>query len=698
MTDARGASSTFTYNGRHLVTGITYAKPGNSPQFDAITAVPAVAIDYDAAGNRLRMTDGLGRVDYVHDTWSRLKSETRFLTDLNRAFTLSYDYNLAGGLKTLTDAFNSTTSYAYNQAGQLASVAGSGPNSVPSYISQIGYRAWGAPKQIGYGNGLSMTMSYNGRLQVSSFNLPGLMGATLSYYPDGRIHTSQDTIDRKFDRAYNYDQVGRMTEALTGSAAGLGSPLTGPYHQSYDYDAFGNMTSRAGRLWSGSDDGYSTTYVNDRDQNWSYNSEGDAVTQTTLRAVFDAAGRRSSSTAPSRRIGTQTVTLQLDETYDGDGQQVKEVAGAGGAATTYRLRSGVLGGQIVDEIDGSGAKQTGFIYANGQPIARYQSTQLLWMHRDPLNTRERLSASTGALSGGAEYDPSHSSVGMNDPGPSGDGTDPGLMYPRNGDPTDLSGGCMIDGGVAPCSVAMSQVNVGAGVATDPYETPSVAAIVWKTGETGFAVFHAFADGFADYMPVNATYVGNGYWRSPGREYGGRLAGSAGESGRGKVTYLEPNNPVNPLIESILDGFTKLPKCLEAYLALGIDLKKLLDKGLVIGGSHLFEQKNAQELGLTEYAYNRAKQDGLVGSTSVEAFTVPERFSDGPAAGRLLVTSGGPHIFLNVGATTGGYNNLKGDLAHELIHAGGLLSQDPLVYRVVWDHRSRPLRRQTKGHR
>jgi hypothetical protein len=196
--------------------------------------------------------------------------------------------------------------------------------------------------------------------------------------------------------------------------------LTGPYHQSYDYDAFGNMTSRAGRLWSGSD--YSTTYVNDRDQNWSYNSEGDAVTQTTLRAVFDAAGRRSSSTAPSRRIGTQTVNLQLDETYDGDGQQVKEVASTGGAATTYRLRSGVLGGQIVDE----------------------------------------------------------------------------------------------------CSVAMSQVNVGAAVETDPYETPSVAAIVWKTGETGFAVFHALADGFEGYVPVNAVYGKNGFWHYPGSDSGGSL--------------------------------------------------------------------------------------------------------------------------------------------------------------------------------
>jgi hypothetical protein len=238
------------------------------------------------------------------------------------------------------------------------------------------------------------------------------------------------------------------------------------------------------------------------------------VTQTTLTAVFDAAGRRSSSTAPSRRIGTQTFNVELDENYDGDGQQVKEVMTVGTSGTsTYRLRSSMLGGQIVDEIDGNGAKQTGFIYAGGQPIARYQSTQLLWMHRDPLNTRERLSSSTGALSGGAEFDPSHSSVGMNDPGPSGDGTDPGLMYPRNGDPTDLSGGCMIDGGVAPCSSAMSQVNGGAGVATDPYETPSTR---WNpslnSGQGGFEIFHAFADGYVGYGPIGARYLENGAFK------------------------------------------------------------------------------------------------------------------------------------------------------------------------------------------
>jgi len=44
-------------------------------------------------------------------------------------------------LTSLTDPFNSVTIHAYNQAGQLGSVFGSGPLSVPAYISQIQY--WG---------------------------------------------------------------------------------------------------------------------------------------------------------------------------------------------------------------------------------------------------------------------------------------------------------------------------------------------------------------------------------------------------------------------------------------------------------------------------------------------------------------------------------------------------------------------------
>src|ERR1051325_9900388 len=61
VTDARGASATYSYNARHLVTGITYSAP--SP----ITPTSTVTFGYDAAGNRTSITDGLGTVGYVYN-------------------------------------------------------------------------------------------------------------------------------------------------------------------------------------------------------------------------------------------------------------------------------------------------------------------------------------------------------------------------------------------------------------------------------------------------------------------------------------------------------------------------------------------------------------------------------------------------------------------------------------------------------
>ena len=71
-------------------------------------------------------------------------------------------------------------------------------------------------------------------------------------------------------------------------------------------------------------------------------------------ANVEAAGRRSRSTAPARRIGTQTVNVTLDETYDGDGQQVKEGMSTVSASTTYKLRSSRL--VTNSEKEGSGLK------------------------------------------------------------------------------------------------------------------------------------------------------------------------------------------------------------------------------------------------------------------------------------------------------------------------------------------------------
>src|ERR1051325_3731497 len=73
VTDARGASATYGYNNnRHRVTSINDS--ADSPS----TPTSNVTFGYDAAGNRISMTDGLGSKTYSYNQLSQMTGETRY--------------------------------------------------------------------------------------------------------------------------------------------------------------------------------------------------------------------------------------------------------------------------------------------------------------------------------------------------------------------------------------------------------------------------------------------------------------------------------------------------------------------------------------------------------------------------------------------------------------------------------------------
>jgi hypothetical protein len=75
MTDARGATTTYGYNNRGLVSAINYGvAPGATKTWPDTSNV---AYGYDEADNRVWMTDGLGRVDYNYDSMSHMMWENR---------------------------------------------------------------------------------------------------------------------------------------------------------------------------------------------------------------------------------------------------------------------------------------------------------------------------------------------------------------------------------------------------------------------------------------------------------------------------------------------------------------------------------------------------------------------------------------------------------------------------------------------
>lgn len=140
------------------------------------------------------------------------------------------------------------------------------------------------------------------------------------------------------DRAYDYDQAGRLMEAYSGAEAnqlmtGTASGVSGAYRQSYRYDVWGNTTSRTGTFWTQDDNDSETYNTSNRNTAWEYDADGrllsrnesapDTLPYVPLRMSYDAAGRVSALTQETSRRSPANLVLghrprvQMDTTATG---------------------------------------------------------------------------------------------------------------------------------------------------------------------------------------------------------------------------------------------------------------------------------------------------------------------------------------------------------------------------------------------
>jgi YD repeat-containing protein len=477
--DARGASATYSYNTRQLLGGITYTPS------EGVAATPEVSFAYDAAGNRTSMTDATGTTTYQYNQLSQMQSETHQFSGFSKG--LSYQYNLAGAVKKITDSTNVTTNYDYDATGRVTAVTGENTliNGVSSYASNIGYRAWGSAKQMTYGNGAQLNLSYNERLGMTRYELsnvlptgsnqPTSMGSDNQYYVDGRIRYAGDLQNSNFDRGYTYDHTARLKEAYSGREARGEAPLStpdNPLRQSYSYTAWNDM-SRTGKHWSAivSD---TPTYSNHRRADWTYDAEGNETFRPLWKThSYDAAGREIEFYEEEN--GAQTHYNTIQQFYDGDGQIGKRVetrvtdteAGqTSQVTTTYYLRSSVLGGQIIAEFDQAGSRKAGSVYLHGMKIADQTSSVVTWRSVNPV-TGNWLTTNASRSVTRTEMDPLGADVGTSNPyswynEPSYSemlGSD--ALYFERANPFDFGGGCILDGMPVPCSELRDHMEAGA---------------------------------------------------------------------------------------------------------------------------------------------------------------------------------------------------------------------------------------------
>jgi RHS repeat-associated protein len=65
----------------------------------------------------------------------------------------------------------------------------------------------------------------------------------------------------------------------------------------------------------------------------------------------------------------------------------------------------VLGGQVIAELDASGALARGYVYAGGTLLAVQQSNSVYWIHEDPVTKSKRTTDENGTIVSTVELDP-----------------------------------------------------------------------------------------------------------------------------------------------------------------------------------------------------------------------------------------------------------------------------------------------------
>lgn len=564
VTDARGAAAVYSYNDpRGLLTGVSYTAPSG------VTAPPSVTFSYDAAGNRSSMTTqggAGGSVTYHYDTLSQLRSEDRQFPGLSGTYTLSYDYTLSGQLKSVTDQAGGTSfTYTIDSAGRPTQVDSTGFGAGAPLASGVRYRAWGALKHSDFGNGTGMTLGYDGRAMVSSYSLSGVKdpstgalrpeGSDVQRYPDGLVKFASDYLSDAQnygiqDRAYQYDQAGRLKEAYTGTDArnivgGVVSNVgDGPFRQSYTYDEWDNRTGRTGRLWSQDDiDGESYTPQTDRNPAWSYDADGrlvsrnepspNGLTYVPAHYSFDAAGRQAQMTqTTSRMVGIhqnilQTTAVTQADTYGGDGLGIERAVtkqvngGTPSTVVTYYLRSSVLGGRVISEYNSSGARQSSYAWAGGEVLAEQTGAdtgmpQLKWDHLNLVTGDERQTDTSGRAVKATHMDPAGVDVGESDPfslGATGDPTTSGMSQSAiDSMVASLMPGwggsqCSVDGQLVGCGLADSLLSGGAASQCPDNECSRFQTVA---GVTVYETYRSYSDGYEGYLGVGIDYVGDGF--------------------------------------------------------------------------------------------------------------------------------------------------------------------------------------------
>lgn len=311
--DDRGITVTYEYDALNRLTAVHY--PDSSLD---------VAYRYDQGTNGIgrltTMKDAQGTTNFSYNAFGQLLSKTRSESD-GFVTIFSYDYDAHGRLSGISYPSGRFLSYGYDSQGLINRVTLHDVTGAEQPLAtNIQRLPFGPVQTLTFGNGLSLSRSYDLDYRLVGQTITGIIQSSYGYDPAGNIIQWQELLDIGRDQRFDYDELDRLI-----SASGAYGELA------YSYDATGNRLSLT-------DDSASETYryapdshrlqqiLGSVSDNRSYDAVGNTIESLAGRYSYDES---------NRLVGYSKGKVKAVYAYNGRGERIRKTVTSGKGAEDY---------------------------------------------------------------------------------------------------------------------------------------------------------------------------------------------------------------------------------------------------------------------------------------------------------------------------------------------------------------------------
>ncbi|TQV76453.1 RHS repeat protein [Aliikangiella marina] len=304
---------------------MTYDSMGNNTAVNFPDSTTNITKTYDVSGNLATINRGGANWSYQYNALDLITQES--LSIDGRSFSVDYEYDSLGHLKSILYPSGKTTSVTVNALGQMTKVG--------NYVTDANYFANGSLKDFTFGNGATYSATQNSRLLPTAMKLHNGAGTQLAaqrfeWDSNRNIDRILDDVDSQYNINMTYDGLDRLVNANgfwgTGtisydSLGNIRSKIMGSQSLTYNYDSLNRLSNVSGGVTRSFSYDSRGNVINNGVRSFTYNLGNIMTDSGTLNYVYDGHDRRVSKTKDGKTeysFYSQSGTLMYRQKSNGD--------------------------------------------------------------------------------------------------------------------------------------------------------------------------------------------------------------------------------------------------------------------------------------------------------------------------------------------------------------------------------------------